>query len=124
MRTTLTLDDDVAAAIEQLRRARDASLKDIVNDALRKGLGDLNAHPKQREPSQTQVVDLGRMRLPSIDNIRSVRAVRRVIRRSRRRGCRFQRDRPAVVERGAVLAAAGNQRRRPREPYAARRRNR
>ncbi len=69
MRTTLTLDDDVAAVIERLRRARDANLKDIVNEALRKGLSDLSARPKQREPSQTQVVDLGRMRLPSIDNI-------------------------------------------------------
>jgi hypothetical protein len=69
MRTTLTLDDDVAAVIERLRRARDANLKDIVNQALRKGLSDLTTHPKQREPFQTQVVDLGRMRLPSIDNI-------------------------------------------------------
>jgi hypothetical protein len=69
MRTTLTLDDDVAAAIERLRRIRDARLKDIVNEALRKGLSDLTARPKQREPSQTQVVNLGRMRLPSIDNI-------------------------------------------------------
>jgi hypothetical protein len=69
MRTTLTLDDDVAAVIERLRQARDANLKDIINEALRKGLSDLSARPKQREPSQTQVVDLGRMRLPSIDNI-------------------------------------------------------
>jgi hypothetical protein len=69
MRTTLTLDDDVAAAIERLRRIRDARLKDIVNEALRKGLSDLTARPKQREPSQTQVVDLWQMRLPSIDNI-------------------------------------------------------
>jgi len=69
MRTTLTLDDDVAAAIERLRRARDASLKDIVNDALRKGLSDLTTRPKQRELFQTQVVELGQMRLPSIDNI-------------------------------------------------------
>src|SRR5664279_5701889 len=53
----------------------EAPLKDIVNDALRKGLSDLNAHPKQREPSQTQVVDLGRMRLPSIDNISESLAV-------------------------------------------------
>ena len=75
MRTTLTLDDDVAAAIEQLRRARDASLKDIVNDALRKGLSNLTVRPKQSEPSQTQVVDLGRMRLPSIDNISESLAV-------------------------------------------------
>jgi hypothetical protein len=72
---TLTLDDDVAAAIERLRRARDASLKDIVNDALRKGLSDLTARPKQRAPSQTQVVDLGRMRLPSIDNISDLERV-------------------------------------------------
>jgi Arc/MetJ family transcription regulator len=69
MRTTLTLDDDVAAAIKRLRRARDANLKDIVNEALRKGLSDLTARPKQREPYQTQVVELGRVRMPSIDNI-------------------------------------------------------
>ena len=75
MRTTLTLDDDVAAAIERLRRTGDANLKDIVNDALRKGLNDLTVRPKQREPSQTQVVDLGRMRLPSIDNISESLAV-------------------------------------------------
>jgi Ribbon-helix-helix protein, copG family len=38
MRTTLTLDDDVAAALERLRKSRDASLKDLVNEALRRGL--------------------------------------------------------------------------------------
>ena len=69
MRTTLTLDDDVAAAIERLRRVRDASLKDIVNEALRQGLSDLAMGPKQREPFQTQNVALGRLRLASIDNI-------------------------------------------------------
>ena len=75
MRTTLTLDDDVAAVIERLRRARDANLKDIVNEALRKGLSDLTARPKQRERFQTKVVNLGRMRLPSIDNISESLAV-------------------------------------------------
>jgi hypothetical protein len=69
MRTTLTLDDDVAAAIARLRRANDANLKDIINDALRKGLSDLTTRPKQREPFKTHVVELGRMRLPSIDNV-------------------------------------------------------
>jgi hypothetical protein len=69
MRTTLTLDDDVAAAIERLRRTRDTNLKDIINEALRKGLTDLTTRPKQREPYQTQVVELGRVRIPSIDNI-------------------------------------------------------
>jgi hypothetical protein len=75
MRTTLTLDDDVAVALERLRRARDASLKDIVNDALRRGLSDLTTRPKQCEPFQTQSVALGRLRLPSIDNISESLAV-------------------------------------------------
>jgi predicted transcriptional regulator len=75
MRTTLTLDDDVAVALERLRRARDASLKDIVNDALRRGLSDLAIRTKQREPFQTQGVALGRLRLASIDNISESLAV-------------------------------------------------
>ena len=75
MRTTLTLDDDVAAALERLRKARDASLKDIVNDALRRGLSDLTTRPKPREPFQTQGVALGRLRLASIDDISESLAV-------------------------------------------------
>jgi hypothetical protein len=78
MRTTLTLDDDVAAAIERLRRVRDANLKDIVNEALRKGLNELTTRPKRREPFKTYVVELGRMRLPSIDNISESLAVAEV----------------------------------------------
>ena len=69
MRTTLTLDDDVAAMIERIRRAREASLKDIVNEALRRGLSDLATAPKCREPFKTNNVALGRLRLASIDNI-------------------------------------------------------
>jgi hypothetical protein len=40
-----------------------------VRRSLRKGLSDLTARPKHREPYQTQVVELGRVRMPSIDNI-------------------------------------------------------
>jgi hypothetical protein len=47
MRTALTLDDDVAVALERLRRRRDASFKDIVNNALRRGLSDLAMRRKQ-----------------------------------------------------------------------------
>ena len=35
MRTTLSLDDDVAALLEKVRKAKDASLKEVVNAALR-----------------------------------------------------------------------------------------
>jgi hypothetical protein len=38
MRTTLTLDDDVAAAIERRRRELDHTLKQEVNELLRAGL--------------------------------------------------------------------------------------
>ena len=38
MRTTLTIDPDVAKKIEQERRRTQRSLKDIINDALRAGL--------------------------------------------------------------------------------------
>jgi hypothetical protein len=75
MRTTLTLEDDVAATIKRLRRDGNANLKDIVNEALRKGLRDLTARPKCREPYQTQVVELGRVRIPSIDNIGESKAI-------------------------------------------------
>ena len=34
MRTTLSLDDDVVALLEQARKAKDATFKDIVNQAL------------------------------------------------------------------------------------------
>lgn len=38
MRTTLTLDDDVAAELEHLRAQRRVPLKRLVNEALRAGL--------------------------------------------------------------------------------------
>ena len=69
MRTTLTFDDDVAARLERLHRARGQSLKDIINDALRRGVDDLTWRPQQRHRFRTESVDLGRLRLPSIDSV-------------------------------------------------------
>lgn len=40
MRTTVTLDDDVAAHLERLRTSRQ-SWKSLINDTLRRGLADL-----------------------------------------------------------------------------------
>ena len=75
MRTTLTLDDDVAATLERLRRNRDVSLRDLVNDALRRGLSDMGRRTKSREPVSTRVAELGRVRLSSIDNIAEAIAI-------------------------------------------------
>jgi hypothetical protein len=68
MRTTLTIDEDVAVEIERLRRARDASLKDIINDALRRGLRDMLDSPKKRRQIRTRVFHMGPP-LINIDNV-------------------------------------------------------
>jgi hypothetical protein len=48
MRTTLTLDPDVAALLKKAVARGDVSFKDAVNDALRRGLADRSAQPKKR----------------------------------------------------------------------------
>jgi hypothetical protein len=75
MRTTLTLDDDVAAVLERLRRSRNASLKQLINEALRRGLKDMSGRPKRREPVRTQSVALGRVRIAGIENIGEALAI-------------------------------------------------
>ncbi|MCY4024788.1 MAG: ribbon-helix-helix protein, CopG family [Acidobacteria bacterium] len=74
MRTTLTLDPDVAALAERMRRARGQSLKAIVNEALRNGLRTMAAPSAPAAPYRTPVVDLGRCRLGSLDDIADVLA--------------------------------------------------
>jgi hypothetical protein len=69
MRTTLTLDDDVAATLERLRRNRRIGLKQLINEALRCGLKEMGRRRGPREPVRTQAVALGRLRISSIDNI-------------------------------------------------------
>lgn len=75
MRTTLTLDDDVAAALERLRKTRKTGLKALVNEVLREGLKQMQARPARRERFHTQPVDLGRLRIGSLDNIAEALAV-------------------------------------------------
>ena len=49
MRTTLTIDDDVAQALKNLSRTRGASFKSVVNEVLRRGLmaGELPSAPRE-----------------------------------------------------------------------------
>ena len=69
---TLTIDDDVAVQIERLRRHRDASLKDVVNDVLRRGLREAQEPPKKRKPFRTRTFDVGKALIPNIDNVAEV----------------------------------------------------
>lgn len=75
MRTTLTLDDDVAAALKRLRKSRNASFRDVVNDALRRGLKQMSSRAKGVEHFRTQSVALGQVRLGSLDNIGDALAI-------------------------------------------------
>jgi hypothetical protein len=52
MRTTITLDDDVAAALEQLRRDRSIGLSQAVNELIRAGLRVRRSRAPFRQTSQ------------------------------------------------------------------------
>lgn len=68
MRTTLSLDEDVAALLAQVRKAKDITFKKAVNDALREGLARM-ASPAESQPFHTESVDLGDCFYPNLDNV-------------------------------------------------------
>ena len=75
MRTTLTIEDDVAKLLESVRRGRNTSLKVIINEALRQGLRDMTKPPPRGKPYESRSVSLGRCQLASLDDISEVIAV-------------------------------------------------
>lgn len=75
MRTTLTLDDDVARLLERARKRRGVSLKELVNEALREGLARLEAPRSPRKRYATKAVSLGRCLLDNVDDVAEALAV-------------------------------------------------
>lgn len=69
MRTTLTLDPDVAARLSEARQERGRSLRDVVNEALRLGLRAMEEPDPAPEPYRTPASSLGGCRLPDVDDI-------------------------------------------------------
>ena len=57
------------AELERLRRTREASLKELVNDALRLGLREMTSPPKKRKPFRTTSFDVRGVLVKNIDNI-------------------------------------------------------
>lgn len=75
MRTTVTFDDDVAAQLERLRARGGRPFRQLLNDVLRAGLAQLDREsPRARGPF-TRVVDLGRPRLPELDDVSEALAI-------------------------------------------------
>jgi hypothetical protein len=75
MRTTLTLDKDVAAALERLRKRGRVPLRDVVNDALRRGLQQMLEAREPVATYQTPVSDAGACLVGDLDNIAEVLAL-------------------------------------------------
>jgi hypothetical protein len=75
MRTTLTIEDDVAKLLESVRSKRNISLKAAVNQALRQGLREMTKPPERRKPYETRSVNLGRCQFANLDDISEVLAV-------------------------------------------------
>ena len=69
MRTTLTIEDDVAVLIARARSSSARSLKAVVNEALRRGLQAMNAPGPDRPRYDTPTSDLGRCFLGALDDV-------------------------------------------------------
>lgn len=68
MRTTLTLDEDVAAKLKATARRTGRAFRDVVNETLRRGL--MAARPAERRPFRVRTRSLGGLRPGlSLDNI-------------------------------------------------------
>lgn len=75
MRTTLTIDDDVAAQLERLRARRDRSFKQLINDVLRAGLAQMDRVGSASPGPFTREIDLGRPRLPDLNDVSEALAI-------------------------------------------------
>ena len=75
MRTTLTLDADVAALLRRIQETHGRSFKAVVNDALRQGLRQMATPSNPRMRYRTPTVDLGRCLVGSLDDVAEVLAV-------------------------------------------------
>jgi len=73
MRTTLSLDKDVAARLEQTAKKRRLPFKTVVNDALRAGLSVIDK-PAATTAFQTMGFDLGPSLVGSLDDVQGVLA--------------------------------------------------
>lgn len=75
MRTTVTFDDDVAAQLEQLRARGSRSFKQLINEAVRVGLAQMERPSSPATGPFTRAVDLGRVRLSNLDDVSEALAI-------------------------------------------------
>lgn len=74
MRTTMTLEKDVAVRLERLARQRRQPMKAVVNEVLRAGLAEVERPAAPRAPFRTAGFDLGPSLVGSLDDVEGVLA--------------------------------------------------
>lgn len=72
MRTTLTLDKDVAAMLKRARSEASVDFKKLVNDLLRAGLAQSEKPPASRRKYRTPSTNAGRCLIGTVANIQQV----------------------------------------------------
>ena len=61
MRTTVSIRDDLALELERLRKERDLSFKQVLNEAVERGVVEMRQKPKeQRKPFRIKTFNLGK----------------------------------------------------------------
>ena len=75
MRTTLTLDDDVALMLEKIRKVEQKSFKQVVNEVLRRGLVESRATGSRETRFATPELKAGPLLYSDIDDVAEILAV-------------------------------------------------
>lgn len=75
MRTTLTLEEDVAIKLQDLQQTRKTPFKEIVNEVLRLGLQQVESPGPRRKRFKTRTVSLGNCLVGSIDDVAEALAI-------------------------------------------------
>ena len=72
MRTTVTLDDDVAVLLEKRRKASGKGFKEALNEALREALSYPAPNRRPRPRRRFKTFSVGKILLPNLDDISEV----------------------------------------------------
>lgn len=75
MRTTITLEDDVAASLKRLGKRRGLRFKALINQVLREGIKHITTTAKKRSAFRTRSVDPGSCRTADVNNVAEVLAI-------------------------------------------------
>jgi hypothetical protein len=74
MRTTLTIDDDVASMLDTVRSAKKLTLRDAINQALRVGLAQALERKPPEHHYKARLLEASGCRLPNLDKISEILA--------------------------------------------------